>query len=81
MAWFTYECIDGCGSIKISSIKRAKTTPCPLCQKDCKPVINAGTARVVERLDNGSMGRAVEQLKDIEEIMNKRSDKYDVEQE
>jgi hypothetical protein len=36
----------------------------------------SGSVSIVERLDNGIMGRAVERLHNIEEIMNDRADKH-----
>ncbi len=35
----------------------------------------------MERLDNGAMGRAVERMHNIEEIMNDRADKHTEENE
>jgi hypothetical protein len=40
-----------------------------------------GTTQIIEKLDNGLMGRAVERLHNIEEIMNERADKHTAETE
>lgn len=77
MAWFTYKCPDH-GEYKISLQKREKTHLCPLCQKESKAIIKAGSISVVERLDNGAMARTVERLYNIEEIMSDRADKHSI---
>jgi len=80
MAWFTFECPNH-GEFRRSLPRRAKTVACPTCQTESKAVIRSGSISVVERLDNGAMGRRVERLHNIEEIMNDRADKYSGESE
>jgi hypothetical protein len=80
MAIFTYECKEH-GRFKVSIEKRLKAFCCLTCGKECMPIIKAGTARVVERLDNGVMGRAVERLHNIEEIMDERDKNHSVKQD
>jgi hypothetical protein len=75
MASFTYACPEH-GQFIVSLPKREKTVPCKTCQAASKAVLKAGTISVVERLDNGVMGRRVERLHNIEEIMNERADKH-----
>lgn len=75
MAWFSYNCKTH-GPFKKSLEERMKTNPCPKCSIECKPLIRSGTSQVVERLDNGAMGRAIERLHNIEEIMEDRDEKF-----
>lgn len=74
MAHFTYNCPEH-GEFKVSLDRRQKTCQCPRCSLDCKPVIKAGTVRIVEVLDNGAMAKRVERLHNIEEIMEERDRK------
>lgn len=75
MARFTYNCPNH-GHFKVSLKKREKTVKCPQCDSDSSVIIIVGSTSIVERLDNGAMGRAVERLHNIEEIMNERADKH-----
>lgn len=75
MGWFSYKCSEH-GEFKVSLPKRETSVPCSKCQSKSYPALKAGTISVMERLDNGAMGRAVERLHDIEEIMNKRADDH-----
>jgi len=75
MAWFSYKCPNH-GEFKVSLTKREKFVDCAKCQTKSYPALKVGTISVMERLDNGTMGRAVERLHDIEEIMNKRADDH-----
>jgi hypothetical protein len=75
MAWFTYKCEEH-GKFKVSLTKREKLRPCPTCSKDACAIIQLGTTRIVERLDNGAMARAVERLHNVEEIMEERANKH-----
>jgi hypothetical protein len=80
MARFTYKC-DRCGNIeKVSLDKRLPSWPCmrnlspphsttvAVCGGTGKPVFAVGSTKVMERLDNGAMPRAVERIHNIEEI-------------
>jgi len=80
MAWFSYTCGTH-GDFKISLEKRESTQKCPKCQAECRGIIKAGTSRTVERLDNGAMGRAVERLHNIEEIMSERDANHSMQQD
>lgn len=80
MGWFTYKCEEH-GEIRISLDKRKDIAICPKCGSVCKAVLKAGTMRVVERLDNGTMARRVERLHNIEEIMDERDRKHSVKQD
>lgn len=75
MPKFSYSCPNH-GSFSKFLEKRAKTFPCPICQTESQPIIKAGSVSIMERKDNGAMGRAVEVLHNIEEIMEDRSKKY-----
>jgi AraC-like DNA-binding protein len=53
-----------------------QSTPCSQCNEISTRVFRiSGGVSVVERLDNGVMGRAVERLHNIEEIVNEQADK------
>lgn len=53
-----------------------KDYPCPVCQARSIKVFRAnGGVSIVERLDNGAMGRAVERLHNIEEIVAEQADR------
>jgi hypothetical protein len=80
LAWFSFSCKDH-GLFKVSLEKRTQKAPCPACQIECYGIIKTGTTRIVERLDNGAMSRAVERLHNVEEIMSDRSDKHSVKQD
>ena len=80
MAWFSYTC-ETHGDFKTSLEKRESTQKCPKCQVNCRGIIKAGTSRTVERLDNGAMGRAVERLHNIEEIMSERDANHSIQQD
>lgn len=84
MARFTYKCEDCGRTFKVSLARREPTQPCPhdasggnLSQfsphyEECggtgKPVFAVGSTKIMERLDNGAMPRAVERIHNIEEI-------------
>jgi hypothetical protein len=74
MARFRFDCTD-CGEFYKSLDKRSRSCTCPVCRKDAKNIIGAGTTQIMERLDNGLMGRAVERLHNVEEILNDLADK------
>ena len=74
MAWFSFHCSD-CGPFRKSLDRRAKTAPCPKCEKTSPLVLRPASVQVVERLDNGAMARSVERLHNIEEIMEERNEK------
>jgi len=81
MAWFTYECPTH-GQFRQDLEERLPQHKCQSCDQMCDTVLKSGgTISVVERLDNGVMGRAVERLHNIEEIMNERADKHSAENE
>ena len=65
MAWFTYNCKEH-GDFKVSLEKRESIQDCSECHMPCRGIIKVGTSRMVERLDNGLMGRAIERLHNIE---------------
>jgi hypothetical protein len=75
MPIFTYECPDH-GAFGILAGTRLKTWKCDKCGATCPNVFKSGTVRVVDRLDNGLMARAVERLSDINEIDQQDSDKF-----
>lgn len=72
MGWFTYKCPNH-GDFKVVLNKREKIYECPVCKEVSRPVIRAGTTQILEKMDNGAMGRAVERIHNIEEIMDDRS--------
>lgn len=80
MARFFYTCTTH-GNFKVSLSKREKTFKCPTCKEDSKARIKAGSVRVVEIMDKGNQARAVEHLKDIEEIMKDRERRHDGKEE
>lgn len=80
MAWFSYKCPEH-GTFRITLGKRVPKMKCPTCGIESCAIIKIGTTQIVERLDNGLMGRAVERLHNIEEIMNERADKHTAETE
>jgi len=75
MAWFRYECSDH-GQFRLTLPSRKKDLKCPDCDNICKPIYKAPSVRIIERLDNGAMGRRVERLHNIEDIMYERDKKY-----
>jgi hypothetical protein len=75
MAWFSYKC-PAHGEFRLSLVKRQKVQPCPTCSVESIAVVRSGTSRIVEILDNGVMERRVEALKDIEDILEARNDKF-----
>jgi len=75
MAWFSYNCPNH-GSFKLSLNKREAKAKCPTCQTESSVIMKLGNTQVVEKLDNGAMGRAVERLHNVEEILNERADKH-----
>lgn len=80
MAWFSYKCPEH-GQFRVTLEKRVPKIACPSCGKESCAIIKIGSTQIVERLDNGLMGRAVERLHNIEEIMNERADKHTKETE
>lgn len=74
MAWFKFACPTH-GQFTVSLEKREVSRNCPKCGVESDGVIGIGTTQVMERLDNGLMGRAVERLHNIEEILDERADK------
>ena len=74
MGLFTYSCSTH-GAFKVSLPTREPNRSCPECGAAALPVLRGGTVRVVEVLDNGLMGRKVERLHNIEEILDERADK------
>lgn len=75
MAWFTFVC-EKHGEFRLSLPKRQYTAQCPKCGAMCKHVFKAATMQVIERLDNGAMGRAIERLANIEEILKERAQRH-----
>lgn len=75
MPMFTYECPEH-GAFGILASTRLKTFKCDKCNVICPNIFKSGTVRVVDRLDNGIMARAVERLSDINEIDQQDSDKF-----
>jgi len=80
MAWFNFNCPEH-GKFHLQLPKRESSGKCPKCDADSQAVIGAGTTQIMERLDNGLMGRAVERLHNIEEMLNDRSDANDIKQD
>jgi len=74
MGWFTYKC-NTHGIFKVSLDKREKKVPCKACNESSPHIPKVGTSVVYERLDNGAMGRAVERIHNVEELMEERNDK------
>lgn len=72
MAWFTYKCPTH-GVFRVSLGRREKKVPCKKCHELSDIVLKVGTTVVHERLDNGAMGRAVERIHNIEELIEERS--------
>lgn len=72
MGWFRYACPEH-GEFRLSLAERKKRMPCPQCSKESRSILGAGTARIMEVLDNGAMARRVERLHNVEEIMEERS--------
>lgn len=68
-----YKCM-ACGEEKrlVMFTKPKPSMPCR-CGGKMHRQIGSPAAKVVETLDNGAMPRRVEQMKDIKEIMGKRS--------
>lgn len=54
---------------------------CKSCQSPLVRTPKAPTTRVVERLDNGLMVKALERLADAPELHRERHDKYNAERE
>ena len=75
MAWFSFNCAEH-GKFTLSLDKRQAQAKCPKCFVDSYAIIGLGTTTIVERLDNGAMGRAIERLHNIEDIMEERADKH-----
>ena len=67
MPLYSFDCPNH-GSFTRLLKNREKECPCPTCNSLSKNIYKTGTVRVMERLDNGLMARAVERLVDIEEI-------------
>lgn len=80
MAWFSYKCPVH-GPFRLTLEKRVPKQKCPSCGTESCAIIKMGTTQIIEKLDNGLMGRAVERLHNIEEIMNERADKHTAETE
>lgn len=76
MGWFRYKCPQH-GEFIAVLLKRSKAYICPICSQESPAVITVGSSRVVERLDNGAMERAVERLADIKELIKERNEKHD----
>jgi hypothetical protein len=76
MGWFRYKCPQHGDFIAVLP-KRTKTYICPICAQESPALITVGSSRVVERLDNGAMARAVERLADIKELIKERNEKHD----
>lgn len=74
MGWFTYKC-DSHGVFKVSLSKKEKIILCKICNQKALHVPKVGTSVVYEKLDNGAMGRAVERIHNVEELMEERNDK------
>lgn len=72
MAWFTYKCPTH-GIFRVSLGKRDKKVPCKKCGVLSDIVLKVGTTVVYERLDNGAMGKAVERIHNVEELIEERS--------
>lgn len=72
MAWFTYKCVNH-GVFRVSLGKREKKVPCKKCGINSDIVLKVGTTVVHEKLDNGAMGRSVERIHNIEELIEERS--------
>lgn len=72
MAIFSYKC-EACGVFKKVLPTRSHAVECPKCGKSAKNVVGVGTVSVKERLDNGLMGRAIERLHNIDELMQEHS--------
>lgn len=79
MAWFRYKCLEH-GIFTASLEQREKTMKCPKCGARSMVKLGVGTTQIVEKLDNGVQGRAVERLHNVEEIMEERNDKHTLEQ-
>ena len=79
MAIFSYYCAEH-GVFKVQLVKRTPVSLCK-CGAEAKPIIKGGSVRVVERLDNGVMGRSIERLHNIEELMDERNEKYTLKQD
>jgi len=76
MAWFRYQC-RLCHKIKRVSLQaRVKEMPCDTCGGTMRSLVEVGSARTVEVLDNGIMARKVERLHNVEEIMAERDAKH-----
>ena len=80
MAWFNFNC-PAHGKFHLSLPTRQKYGKCPTCQTESPGIIGAGSTQIMERLDNGLMGRAIERLHNVEEILNDRSDANDIKQD
>jgi len=76
MGWFRYKCPQHGEFIAVLP-KRVKAHICPICYQESPAVITVGSSRVVERLDNGAMERAIERLADIKELIKERNQKHD----
>lgn len=75
MPTFTFKCLTH-GYFEKWQKESAKITLCPQCLSQSPKVFRvSGGVSIVERLDNGLMGRAVERLHNIEEIVNEQADK------
>jgi hypothetical protein len=80
MARFRFKCPEH-GEFFKSLGRREKEWPCPECGKNTPNQIGVGTVQIMERLDNGLMGRAIERLHNVEEILNDLSDKDQIPQD
>ncbi|NBP13499.1 hypothetical protein EBU95_03755 [bacterium] len=72
MAWFTYKCHSH-GLFRVSLGKRQKSIPCKKCGELSQIILKVGTTVVHEKIDNGAMGRAVERIHNVEELIEERS--------
>lgn len=75
MARFTYKCKKCKQTFKVSLERRQSCYICQ-CGGDSDPVYSTGTVKVLEKLDNGLMTRAVERIHNIEEITQADADKH-----
>ena len=76
MGWFSFKCPQH-DTFIVALQKRQKMVKCPKCGADSAAIIKIGTTQIVEKLDNGVMGRSVERLHNIEEIIKNRADADD----
>jgi len=76
MPIFHYFCQNCDKASKKLLEKEPESLQCPVCGSDLVRDMKGPSARVVERLDNGVMPKALERLADAERLFKDRAEKH-----